>query len=56
MGGSTLQCARYDNLAGHYDRNLQTKAREVRLQVPKFSQQTFAIGEVFICIRNYRQV
>jgi putative transposase len=27
--------------AGHYERNLQTKAGEVRLRVPKLRQQTF---------------
>jgi hypothetical protein len=34
-------------------RKLQTNAGEVRLQVPKLRQQTFEIGEVFICIGTY---
>ena len=33
--------ARRDRRAGHYERNLQTKAGEVRLKVPKLRQQTF---------------
>ena len=33
--------ARRDTRAGHYERNLQTKAGEVRLKVPKLRQQTF---------------
>jgi putative transposase len=33
--------ARRDMRAGHYERNLQTKAGEVRLRVPKLRQQTF---------------
>jgi transposase-like protein len=32
--------ARRDSRAGHYERNLQTKAGEVRLRVPKLRQQT----------------
>jgi Transposase, Mutator family len=32
--------ARGDTRAGHYERNLQTKAGEVRLKVPKLRQQT----------------
>jgi Transposase, Mutator family len=32
--------ARRDTRAGHYERNLQTKAGEVRLKVPKLRQQT----------------
>ena len=32
--------ARRDTRAGHYERNLQTKAGEVRLKVPKLHQQT----------------
>jgi putative transposase len=31
--------ARRDTRAGHYERNLQTKAREVRLKVPKCSSR-----------------
>ena len=30
-----------DTRAGHYERNLQTKAGEVRLGIPKLRQQTF---------------
>src|SRR5262245_30316114 len=33
--------ARRDTRAGHYERNLQTKAGEVRLKVPKLGAQTF---------------
>jgi putative transposase len=33
--------ARRDTRAGHYERNLQTKAGEVRLKVPKLRWQTF---------------
>ena len=33
--------ARRDTRAGHYERNLQTKAGEVRLRIPKLRQQTF---------------
>ena len=33
--------ARRDTRAGHYERNLQTKAGEVRLKVPKLRHQTF---------------
>ena len=33
--------ARRDTRAGHYERNLQTKAGEVRLKVPKLRRQTF---------------
>jgi len=33
--------ARTDTRAGHYERNLQTQAREVRLKVPKLRRQTF---------------
>ena len=33
--------ARRDTRAGHYERNLQTKAGEVRLKVPTLRHQTF---------------
>src|SRR6476659_10063446 len=33
--------ARRNTRADHYERNLQTKAGEVRLKVPKLRQQTF---------------
>ncbi len=33
--------ARTDTRAGHYERNLQTSAGEVRLKVPKLRRQTF---------------
>jgi putative transposase len=33
--------ARRDTRAGHYERNLQTEAGEVRLRIPKLRQQTF---------------
>ena len=36
--------ARRDRRAGHYERNLQTKAGEVRLKVPKLRAQTFETG------------
>jgi putative transposase len=38
--------ARRGTRAGHYERNLQTKAGEVRLKVPKLRHQTF---ETAIC-------
>ena len=43
--------ARRDMRAGHYERNLQTKAGEVRLKVPKLRQQTFETA----IIERYRQ-
>jgi transposase-like protein len=41
----------YDTRAGHYERNLQTKAGEVRLKVPKLRQQTFETA----IIERYRR-
>src|SRR3974390_1997988 len=43
--------ARRDTRAGHYERNLQTKAGEVRLKVPKLRQQTFETA----IIERYRR-
>ena len=43
--------ARRDRRAGHYERNLQTKAGEVRLKVPKLRQQTFETA----IIERYRR-
>jgi putative transposase len=43
--------ARQDTRAGHYERNLQTKAGEVRLRVPKLRQQTFETA----IIERYRR-
>src|SRR5262249_4803259 len=43
--------ARHDTRAGHYERNLQTKAGEVRLKVPKLRQQTFETA----IIERYRR-
>src|SRR4026207_1682666 len=43
--------ARRDTRAGHYERNLQTKASEVRLRVPKLRQQTFETA----IIERYRR-
>src|SRR5260370_39099687 len=43
--------ARRDTRAGHYERNLQTKAGEVRLKIPKLSQQTFETA----IIERYRR-
>src|SRR6516162_10148583 len=43
--------ARRDTRAGHYERNLQTKAGEVRLRVPKLRQQTFETA----IIERYRR-
>jgi transposase-like protein len=42
---------RRDTRAGHYERNLQTKAGEVRLRVPKLPQQTFETA----IIERYRR-
>src|SRR5947207_14557689 len=38
--------ARRDTRAGHYERNLQTKAGEMRLKVPKLRQQTFETASI----------
>ena len=43
--------ARRDTRAGHYERNLETKAGEVRLKVPKLRQQTFETA----IIERYRR-
>jgi transposase-like protein len=43
--------ARRDTRAGHYERNLHTKAGEVRLRVPKLRQQTFETA----IIERYRR-
>src|SRR5262245_59947333 len=43
--------ARRDTRAGHYERKLQTKAGEVRLQVPKLRAQTFETA----IIERYRR-
>ena len=43
--------ARRDTRAGHYECNLQTKAGEVRLRVPKLRQQTFETA----IIERYRR-
>ena len=43
--------ARRDTRAGHYERNLQTKAGEVRLKVPKLRQRTFETA----IIERYRR-
>src|SRR5262249_48678008 len=43
--------ARRDSRAGHYERKLQTKAREVRLKIPKLRQQTFETA----IIERYRR-
>src|SRR2546425_10570452 len=43
--------ARRDTRAGHYERNLQTKAGEVRLKGPKLRQQTFETA----IIERYRR-
>jgi len=43
--------ARRDTRAGHYERNLQTKAGEVRLKVPKLRAQTFETA----IIERYRR-
>jgi Transposase, Mutator family len=43
--------ARRDTRAGQYERNLQTKAGEVRLKVPKLRQQTFETA----IIERYRR-
>src|SRR5437667_12656017 len=43
--------ARRDTRAGHYERNLQTKAGEVRLKIPKLRQQTFETA----IIERYRR-
>jgi transposase-like protein len=37
--------ARRDTRAGHYERNLQTKAGEVRLKVPKASPSDVRDGD-----------
>jgi transposase-like protein len=42
---------RRDTRAGHYERNLHTKAGEVRLRVPKLRQQTFETA----IIERYRR-
>ena len=44
--------ARRDTRAGHYERQLQTKAGEVKLRIPKLRMQTFetAIGKVTVFI------
>jgi hypothetical protein len=43
--------ARRDTRAGHYERNLQTKAGEVRLRIPKLRRQTFETA----IIERYRR-
>jgi hypothetical protein len=43
--------ARRDTRAGHYERNLQTKAGEVRLRVPKLRRQTFETA-IIECYRR----
>jgi transposase-like protein len=43
--------ARRDTRAGHYERQLQTKAGEVRLKVPKLRAQTFETA----IIERYRR-
>ena len=43
--------ARRDTRAGHYERNLETKAGEVTLKVPKLRQQTFETA----IIERYRR-
>ena len=43
--------ARRDTRAGHYERNLHTKAGEVRLKVPKLRRQTFETA----IIERYRR-
>ena len=43
--------ARRDIRAGHYERNLHTRAGEVRLKVPKLRQQTFETA----IIERYRR-
>jgi putative transposase len=43
--------ARRDTRAGHYERNLETKAGEVRLKVPKLRRQTFETA----IIERYRR-
>jgi hypothetical protein len=47
---SAVRLAR-DTRAGNYERNLQTKAGEVRLRVPKLRQQTFETA----IIERYRR-
>jgi putative transposase len=46
-----LSAARQDTRAGYYERNLQTKAGEVRLKVSKLRQQTFETA----VIERYRR-
>src|SRR4029077_19471421 len=41
--------ARRDTRAGHYERNLQTKAGEVRLKIPKLRQRTFETAIIERC-------
>src|SRR2546427_9771193 len=48
---SERSAARRDTRAGHYERNLQTKAGEVRLKVPKLRHQTFETA----IIERYRR-
>src|SRR6187455_1936034 len=43
--------ARRDTRAGHYERNLETKAGEVTLKVPKLRRQTFETA----IIERYRR-
>jgi len=46
--------SRRDTRAGHYERNLQTKAGEVRLRVPKLRRQTFETQTSPACRRSPR--
>jgi transposase-like protein len=47
----SITAARRDTRAGHYERNLQTKAGGLRLKVPKLRQQTFETA----IIERYRR-
>jgi putative transposase len=47
--------ARRDTRAGHYARNLQTKAGAVRLKVPKLRQQTFETAISISSDRRFRR-
>ena len=45
---NATSAARRDTRAGHYERDLQTKAGEVRLRVPKLRRQTFETAIIAI--------
>ena len=48
---NAMSAARRDTRAGHYERDLQTKAGEVRLRVPKLRRQAFETA----IINRYRR-